>query len=98
MGIFKGIGLLAAIAGAGVVLFAQKRSAETGKDIKDIMANLPEEMKAAADEMKGRLQEASGEFKKAAAQREAEIDELIAEEEARLEVATREQAEAGTLV
>lgn len=95
MGLFKGLVVLAGIAGAGVVLFAQKRSAETGRDIKEVMANLPEELRGAGDDMKKRFKAAAGEFKEASARKEAEIDELLAEEEAKLEAAERETAGAG---
>jgi hypothetical protein len=84
MGIVKGIGLLAGLAGAGVVFFAQKRSAETGKDIKEILANLPAELKVAGDEWKQKMNDAAEAGKRAMAEREAEIDRELEQEEARL--------------
>lgn len=87
MGLLKGVGILAGIAGAGVVLFARKRSAATGKDIAAIMSDLPAELKQAGGELKQRLQESIGIARQAAAEREAEIDREIAAAEARLEEA-----------
>ena len=87
MGVVKGIGLLAGIAGVGIVLFAQKRSAATGKDVGEILGNLPEELRQYGDEMKLRLKESVTIGKDAAAERETEIDQMIAEEEAKLEAA-----------
>lgn len=88
MGLIKGAGLLAGIAGAGVYLFAQRRSAATGRDIGDILGNLPEELKEFGDEMKQRLRESAGIVREEAARKEAEIDALMEAEEERLEAAT----------
>lgn len=95
MGMIKGLAVLAGIAGAGVLLFARKRSAETGRDIKDVLSNLPEELKGAGEEMKERFDSAADVYKDSSIRKEAEIDEMIAVEEARLEAAQREQTGAG---
>lgn len=98
MGMIKGIGILAGITAVGIVIFAQKRSAETGRDIKDVMSNLPEELKCAGGEMKQKLKGAAGDYKKAAAKKEAEIDELLEEEESKLNAAKDSPAEAAVSV
>jgi Sec-independent protein translocase protein TatA len=90
MGIFKGLAIAGAIAGVGAVIFAQKRSAETGRDIKEVMKDLPNELKGAGDDMKQRMKGAKGEYQKASEQKEAEIDQQLAEEEAKLETAKEE--------
>ncbi|RJQ41823.1 MAG: hypothetical protein C4534_11455 [Gaiellales bacterium] len=94
MGLLKGIGLLAGIAGAGVALFAQKRSAATGRDVGEIVGNLPEELRQYGEELKQRLMESMALAREAANRREEEIDALLAAEEARLEEASS-AAEAG---
>lgn len=93
MGLLKGAGILAAVVGAGALLFAKKRSEQTGRDIAGIMSDLPAELKQAADEMRQRLKESIGIARQVAAEREAEIDEMIAAEERKLEEASRVAAD-----
>ncbi|MHB0915987.1 MAG: hypothetical protein ACYC5A_03480 [Thermoleophilia bacterium] len=90
MGLLKGVGLLAGAAAAAAVMFARKRSAETGRDIAEVMADLPDELRKAAAEMKAQIRESISVGRKAAAKREAEIDRLIEAEDARLAEASRE--------
>lgn len=91
MALLRGIGLLAGAAAAGAVLFARRRSAGTGRDIVEVMADLPDELRKAAAEIKVRASESITIARKAAAEREAEIDRLIEAEETRLTAASCEQ-------
>lgn len=72
------LGLAAVIAGVAALVYAQRRSSETGKDIFEVLANLPEELRVSAAEWRQRLETAVQEGKKAADAREEEIEQRLA--------------------
>lgn len=74
------IGLLAGLAGAGLLIYAQKRSEKTGKDIGTVLSNLPEELQETKEQLQHRAKVALEAGKQAAAEKEAEIDRQLEEE------------------
>lgn len=68
-------------AGAAVLVYALRRSAKTGRDIGTVLSNLPEEFKESGEELQQHVEEALSAGRKAAAEREAEIDRQLNEEE-----------------
>lgn len=67
------------IAGAAVVVYAQRRADKTGRDVGSVLANLPNELKESRAEMEREVKEAVEVGKKAAVEREAEFDREFAE-------------------
>lgn len=72
--IASGFFLTVGAAAVAVVLFARYRSAVTGRDMRSVIENLPEELRQAGEECRQRLGAAFEEGKVAAARREAEIE------------------------
>jgi len=67
------------IAGAAVVVYAQRRAQKTGRDMGSVLTNLPNELKETRSEMEREVKEAVEVGKKAAVEREAEFDKEFAE-------------------
>ena len=67
------------IAGAAVVVYAQRRAQKTGRDMGSVLTNLPNELKETRSEMEREVKEAVEVGKKAAVEREAEFDREFAE-------------------
>ena len=71
--------MVAGLAAVAVLVYAQRRSAQTGRDVVTVLSNLPEELKESQVEWQGRLRKAVEIGKEAAAAREAEIDRELGE-------------------
>ena len=67
------------VAAAAVVIYAQKRAAETGRDTMSVLANLPEELKQSQAVWQEKLEKAVEVGKEAAARKEEEIDRQLEE-------------------
>lgn len=67
------------IAGAAVVVYAQRRAQKTGRDMGSVLTNLPNELKDTRSEMEREVKEAVEVGKKAAVDREAEFDREFAD-------------------
>ncbi len=80
-------GLLAAAAAAAAIFYAQKRSQETGKDIVEVLGNLPAELKESGAGWQQKLMVAVDAGKQAAAAKEAEIDHQLGRQEEQSESA-----------
>lgn len=76
----SGLGMTVGVAVIAVVAYAQKRSAETGKDIMTVLSNLPDELKRSQAEWQKKLEVAVDAGKKAAAEKEAEIERELEHE------------------
>ena len=70
----SGLGKVAGLAAVAVMVYAQRRSARTGKDVVTILSNLPAELKESQAEWQERLMEAVEVGRQAAAEREAELE------------------------
>ncbi|MBI5870629.1 MAG: hypothetical protein HZB44_06715 [Actinobacteria bacterium] len=77
--LFAKIAWAGLIAGAAVVVYAQRRADKTGRDVGSVLANLPNELKETRSEMEREVKEAVEVGKKAAVEREAEFDREFAE-------------------
>lgn len=77
MSFFSRLGLLTAVAGAGVYYYARKRSEQTGRDIGAVMSNLPEELKQTKSDLEQRFRTAVSAGKEAAHEKEAEIEHQL---------------------
>ncbi len=78
---FSSVGLLAAAATAATVIYAQKRSQQTGRDVVDVLGNLPAELKESGSEWQQKLRLAVDAGKQAAAAKEAEIEQQLGQRE-----------------
>ncbi len=87
MGFFSKVGLLSAAAAAAAVFYAQKRSQETGRDIVEVLGNLPAELKGSGAGWQEKLRLAVDAGKQAAAAKEAEIERQLGEPEEQSEPA-----------
>jgi len=75
--------VMAGLAGAAVLVYAQRRSEKTGRNVGTVLTNLPDELNETRGELEQQIREALEAGKKAAAEKEAEIDrQLAATEEA----------------
>jgi len=72
---------MAMAAGAAVYVYAQRRSAMTGRDMGAVLSNLPQELKESGGVLKQHMGEAAMAGRKAALEREAEIDRQLGGEE-----------------
>lgn len=75
------LGIVAGLAGAAVVIYAQRRSQKTGRDLVEVLLNLPQELKETKAELQVQLMAALDKGRQAAAQKEAEIDRELKEAE-----------------
>lgn len=72
------LGVVVGLAGAAVMLYAQRRSQRTGRDLGTVLSNLPQELKETKAELEQKVRVALERGRRAAAEKEAEIDrELI---------------------
>ena len=75
-------GFTIVVAAAAVVVYAQKRAAETGRDTMTVLANLPAELKESQTVWQEKLETALEAGKEAAARKEVEIDRQLEEKPA----------------
>ncbi len=75
------LGWAGLIAGAAVVVYAQRRAASTGRDVGEVLANLPDEFKHSRAELEQEMKDAVVVGKKAAAEREAEFDRELSRDD-----------------
>lgn len=76
------LGVVVSLAGAAVVLYAERRAEKTGRDVGAVLANLPEELKATRTQLQKNLRQAMEAGKQAAADKEAQIDRQLEAAEA----------------
>ncbi len=72
-------GFTIVIGAAAMIIYAQKRSAETGKDTMTVLSNLPDELKKSQAELKIKVEKAVEAGKRAADRKEKEIDQQLEE-------------------
>ncbi len=72
-------GLAIVIGAAATIIYAQKRAAETGKDMMTVLSNLPDELKKTQAELKIKIDKAVNAGKQAADRKEKEIDRQLEE-------------------
>ncbi|MCL6106145.1 MAG: hypothetical protein M1309_02175 [Actinobacteria bacterium] len=72
-------GLAIVIGAAATIIYAQKRAAETGKDMMTVLSNLPDELKKTQADLKIRIEKAVNAGKQAADRKEKEIDQQLEE-------------------
>jgi len=76
---FSKLGWAGVIAGVAVTAYAQRRAGRTGRDMGQVLSNLPDELRQSRAEFEQELKEAVAAGKKAAAEREAEFDRELAQ-------------------
>jgi len=76
--LFAKLGWTGMIAGAAVLVYAQRRAEKTGRDMGAVLANLPGELKQTQAELQQEVKEAVEVGRKAATEREAEFDRELA--------------------
>lgn len=81
MSLASKMGLAAGLAGAALVIYVQRRSQQTGRDVTQVLSNLPEELIQTKAVLEKRLKTALAIGKKAAAEKEAEIDHQLRSQE-----------------
>jgi hypothetical protein len=87
MGFASKLGVAIGIAGAAVLMYAQRRSERTGRDVGTVLSDLPGELRETRAELEKQLRKALEMGKKAAGEKEAEIErQLSADEPASSEV------------
>ena len=83
----NGVLVSALAAGTAVYIYAQRRSAATGRDVGEVISNLPQELKESGGSLKHHMEEAAAAGRKAASARENEIErELNGEEEDQIQI------------
>lgn len=75
------LGVIAGLAGAAVFIYAQRRSQKTGKDMEEVLRNLPQELMETKMELEQQIRAALDRGRRAAAEKEAEIDRELKEAE-----------------
>mgnify|MGYP001616533495 FL=1 len=75
---FTRLGWAGMIVGAAVLVYAQRRSEKTGRDMGAVLANLPGELKQTQAELQQEVKEVVEIGRKAATEREAEFDRELA--------------------
>lgn len=76
------VGMMVSLAGAAVLVYAERRAEKTGRDVGAVLSNLPEELKDTRQELKKSLKKAMEAGKLAATEKEAEIDRQLEAAEA----------------
>lgn len=82
MRITSALGMAASLAGAAVLMYAERRAQRTGRDVGAVLSNLPGELKETRGELQKKLRRAVEAGKQAAAEKEAEIDRQLEAAEA----------------
>ncbi|MHB1389799.1 MAG: hypothetical protein ACYCXF_00985 [Thermoleophilia bacterium] len=81
MSIVSKLGMVSGLAAAVVLVYAQHRGEKTGRDVGTVLSNLPQEVNGTRDELRQQLSRAVAAGKRAAADKEAQIDRQLADEE-----------------